>query len=69
MFQRDIIYTNNEKSTVTKGGTQISIYISVRYLECAYYLILLYIYSIMKEHSSVKSLLVLTYLHHESTKF
>ena len=35
---------NNLKSVKIKGGIQISIYISVQYYECAYYLTLLYMY-------------------------
>ena len=60
---------NNVKCIISKGGMQVSIYISVWYYECAYYFILLHIYSIIKECSSVKSLLVLTYPHHKNTTF
>ena len=35
---------NNVKSTITKGGTQISIYIPVQYFECTYPILLLYIF-------------------------
>ena len=60
---------NNIKSIITKGGIQISIYTSVQYYECLLSYTIIYIYFIMKECSSVKSLLVLTYPHHESVKF